>query len=266
VWSTLCDYAGVKVVSVHLFEWTWKDIAQECEVYLGPAGYNSVQVTPPQESILGDSWTIHYQPVSYKLETRQGSEAEFVDMVRRCKKAGVEVMVDAVINHMATTFLANTADVREALKDRKEKGEKPLECGFKDGVGIQACEGWNGTIYEDREYHQNDPRMDGFSSLRGHFHRFPWSAKDNCAWNFKETDAGYYCDMEALPDLDTENFEVQYMQRNFMNKLFAMGVTMLRIDAARSVHPEQTAKILSTAPWDYVFQEWLKEWKDTPVQ
>lgn len=29
---------------VHLFEWKWKDIAQECEDFLGKHGYGGVQV------------------------------------------------------------------------------------------------------------------------------------------------------------------------------------------------------------------------------
>ncbi|CAF5008452.1 unnamed protein product, partial [Rotaria socialis] len=41
------------------------------------------------------------QPVSYKLQSRSGTEAEFIDMVDRCNKAGVRIYVDAVINHMA---------------------------------------------------------------------------------------------------------------------------------------------------------------------
>lgn len=29
---------------VHLFEWKWDDIANECEQFLGPNGYGGVQV------------------------------------------------------------------------------------------------------------------------------------------------------------------------------------------------------------------------------
>lgn len=29
---------------VHLFEWTWPEIARECEEFLGPQGYGGVQV------------------------------------------------------------------------------------------------------------------------------------------------------------------------------------------------------------------------------
>ncbi|RMH63554.1 MAG: hypothetical protein D6685_07675 [Bacteroidetes bacterium] len=37
-------------VIVHLFEWRWDDVAAECEAFLGPMGYDAVQVSPPVES------------------------------------------------------------------------------------------------------------------------------------------------------------------------------------------------------------------------
>ena len=94
-----------KTTIVHLFEWRWNDVAQECERYLGPAGFKAVQVSPPQEHIVaaeaGYPWWQRYQPVSYQLESRSGDRQEFADMVSRCRQAGVDIYVDAVINHMA---------------------------------------------------------------------------------------------------------------------------------------------------------------------
>ena len=90
-------------VFVHLFEWKWTDVAHECEAVLGPAGYAAVQVSPPQEHSVQASgtWSERYQPVSYSIEkSRSGTRAEFVDMVARCRAAGVAIYVDAVINHM----------------------------------------------------------------------------------------------------------------------------------------------------------------------
>ena len=86
---------------VHLFEWTWPDVARECETFLGPAGYSAVQVSPPQEHVTGEQWWTRYQPVSYQLESRGGDRAQFEDMVRRCRAAGVDIYVDAIINHMS---------------------------------------------------------------------------------------------------------------------------------------------------------------------
>lgn len=86
---------------VHLFEWQWNDIASECENYLGPNGFSAVQVSPPQKSVSGTQWWTRYQPLSYAIEGRSGTRAEFASMVSRCKAAGVDIYVDAVINHMA---------------------------------------------------------------------------------------------------------------------------------------------------------------------
>lgn len=86
---------------VHLFEWRWNDIATECETFLGPKGFSAVQVSPPQKSVDNAAWWSRYQPVSYSFEGRSGSRQEFQNMVQRCKSVGVEIYVDAVINHMA---------------------------------------------------------------------------------------------------------------------------------------------------------------------
>lgn len=86
---------------VHLFEWRWDDVATECETFLGPKGFSAVQVSPPQKSVDHSAWWARYQPISYSFEGRSGTRAQFVDMVQRCKAAGVDIYLDAVINHMA---------------------------------------------------------------------------------------------------------------------------------------------------------------------
>ncbi len=88
-------------VFVQLFEWRWDDVAAECENFLGPAGYAAVQISPPQEHVKGSEWWTRYQPVSYKIESRSGTRAEFADMVQRCKNAGVDIYADALTNHMS---------------------------------------------------------------------------------------------------------------------------------------------------------------------
>ncbi len=96
-------FAAPRTVFVQLFEWPWNDIAAECESYLGPNGFAAVQVSPPQEHLSSPNspWWERYQPVSYVLRSRSGTESEFKDMVSRCARAGVDVYVDAVINHMS---------------------------------------------------------------------------------------------------------------------------------------------------------------------
>ena len=49
-------YLENRTAMVHLFEWKFKDIADECEKFLGPMGYGGVQVNSKLINTL-------YQPV-----------------------------------------------------------------------------------------------------------------------------------------------------------------------------------------------------------
>lgn len=105
-------FAVDRSVIVHLFEWKWSDIADECERYLGPKGFGGVQViylytsyvifilkyickqiSPPNENLVISSsnrpWWERYQPVSYILNTRSGDEAALADMISRCNAVDV---------------------------------------------------------------------------------------------------------------------------------------------------------------------------------
>ncbi|KOU18864.1 glycosidase [Streptomyces sp. WM6372] len=92
---------GDKDVTAVLFEWRFESVARACTDALGPAGYGYVQVSPPQEHIQGPQWWTSYQPVSYKIAGRLGDRAAFKAMVDTCHAAGVKVVADSVINHMA---------------------------------------------------------------------------------------------------------------------------------------------------------------------
>ncbi|MFG3002053.1 carbohydrate-binding module family 20 domain-containing protein [Streptomyces sp. NPDC048340] len=92
---------GEKDVTAVLFEWRFDSVAAACTGSLGPAGYGYVQVSPPQEHIQGAQWWTSYQPVSYKIAGRLGDRTAFKNMVDTCHAAGVKVVADSVINHMA---------------------------------------------------------------------------------------------------------------------------------------------------------------------
>ncbi|MGL5857637.1 MAG: carbohydrate-binding module family 20 domain-containing protein [Angustibacter sp.] len=102
--STRAAAVGDNDAIVHLFEWNWASIGRECTSVLGPRGYGGVQVSPPQEHVVladrGYPWWQDYQPVSYQLSSRRGDRAAFAAMVDACHGAGVQVYVDAVVNHM----------------------------------------------------------------------------------------------------------------------------------------------------------------------
>ncbi|MFB6618349.1 carbohydrate-binding module family 20 domain-containing protein [Streptomyces sp. NPDC056367] len=92
---------GEKDVTAVLFEWRFDSVAKACTDSLGPAGYGYVQVSPPQEHVQGSQWWTSYQPVSYKIAGRLGDRTAFKNMVDTCHAAGVKVVADSVINHMA---------------------------------------------------------------------------------------------------------------------------------------------------------------------
>jgi len=86
-------------VGVQLFMWNWDSIAAECE-FLAEQGIDWVLTSPPQEHISGAAWWTVYQPVSYQIEGRLGTREGFAAMVETCASHNVDIIADAVINHM----------------------------------------------------------------------------------------------------------------------------------------------------------------------
>ena len=89
-----------KGVIVTAFQQNWNSIASECTNTYGPEGVKYVQISPSQDHIKGKAWWTSYQPVSYSLNSKLGTEAEFKHMITTCKAANVGIIADAVINHM----------------------------------------------------------------------------------------------------------------------------------------------------------------------
>ena len=91
-----------KDVQVIAFQQTWNTVAKECTSTYGPEGVAYVEVSPPQESIQGTQWWTSYQPVSYKLDSKLGTEAEFKNMIKQCNAVGVDIIADVVLNQTAS--------------------------------------------------------------------------------------------------------------------------------------------------------------------
>ncbi len=234
-----------RTVFVHLFEWKWTDIANECEQFLGPKGYAAVQISPPNEHAeITDPlypWWQSYQPVSYKLDSRRGTRAEFVDMVQRCHAAGVDIYADAVVNHMTGWVPPDT-----------------------EMTGIA------GSTFYHYSYPADPPEYS-----YSHFHHI--NSSDNCVINnYDDGDnvrkcelAGSPTDAHGLVDLKTEDGVVQQKIADYMNDLLNIGVGGFRIDAAKHMYPADIAGIISRLnqdPGDYfLFQEVIDKDNDQPV-
>ncbi|PMR58584.1 alpha-amylase [Verrucosispora sp. ts21] len=203
---------------VHLFQWRWDSIAEECETNLGPNGWGGVQVSPPQEHVVLPSaegatypWWQDYQPVSYRLDaTRRGTKAQFVDMVERCRAQGVKIYVDMVLNHMSGTGSA--------------------------GAGPGSA----GTVYGKYSY----PNLfdDGSGDSYGYADFGPCYRRINNWGNKQEVQD---CELLDLADLNTADPEVRRKIAKYMNAVIDLGVAGFRVDAAKHVQESHLADIIN---------------------
>ena len=202
--TTLTD-TQKRTVFVQLFEWPWKDVASECENYLGPAGFSAVQVSPPNEhpSTEASNWWERYQVVSYKMQSRGGSEADFTQMVQRCHRAGVDVYADVVMNHMT---------------------------GMPNGTGSA------GSTFTHYDY----PGLYQY----GDFHHCGRNGDDRII-NFNDLFELQNCELVNLADLATESASVQGKQADYLNHLLDLGVAGFRFDAAKHMPARDIQSLLS---------------------
>ncbi|XP_034249941.1 alpha-amylase B-like isoform X2 [Thrips palmi] len=190
---------------VHLFEWKWTDVADECERFLAPKGYGAVQVSPVTENVVVwkdgmRPWWERYQPISYLLQTRSGTEEEFRAMVQRCNKAGVRTYVDVVLNHMTNEHA------------------KPV-----------------GTAGSTAQTTQKE-----FPAVPFHASNFHRSCK---LTTYYDANTVRNCEVSGLKDLDHSQEIVRDRQVELLNKLVAMGVAGFRVDAAKHMWPQDLKKI-----------------------
>lgn len=138
---------GPKDVTAVMFEWKFASVAKACTDQLGPAGYGYVQVSPPQERIQGSTWWTAYQPVSYKIAGPLGDRTAFKAMVDTCHAAGVKVVADTVINHMANASGTGTGGTSFSKYDYPGlySGADMDDCratisNYQDRANVQNCE------------------------------------------------------------------------------------------------------------------------------
>ncbi len=192
-------------VFVHLFEWRWTDIARECEVYLGPRGFEGVQISPPSEHAIVRNagaffpWWQRYQTVSYKLDqSRSGTAAELGDMVARCKAVGVDIYADVVINHMTA------------------------------GSGTGSA----GTVYTKYSY----PSVP-YTQLDFHS---PCNIDSYAVASQVQN-----CELVGLADLETSSDTVRGRIARYLISLNELGIRGFRVDAAKHVAPADMEAIFT---------------------
>ena len=217
-------HSSATPVLANLFEWNWPSVANECTTQLGPAGYAGVQVAPPQDStkrtVLGNGsdtvlhpWWEVYQPTDYSLTSRMGTESQFKAMVRTCRRAGVKVYVDAVINHMTgqgTTSYGGTTFTKYAypgLYSASDFHSYPANCPVPPAAGSTDREG----------------------SIR----------------DYNDVTQVSNCELSSLADLNTASAKVRGTLAGYLNKLLSYGVSGFRVDAAKHIGQTDLAAIES---------------------
>ncbi len=245
--------APVGGVFVHLFEWPWADVAKEC-TFLAQKGYTAVQVSPPNEHIVPTAnqggnagaeypWWARYQPVSHdatKLISRSGNLAAFQTMVNDCNVVGVDVYVDAVINHMAYIMVGSPAAGTAGTQ-------------YNNGFPNPATR-FYGTQYGPSAFH-NDCNIVSYA----------------------DRNQVQSCKLSGLPDLNTGSAYVQGQLTAYLQALLNMGVKGFRIDASKHIAAHQLGAILGglTLPGggrpfiyheviDIDTSERVRDWEYTP--
>lgn len=255
VFSQLCEYdepvAGPRgqerrsPVYVQLWEWNYVDIAKECARYLGPNGIGAVQISPVTEHILGSEWYTKYQPIGFGLHSRSGSAQQLAEMIATCRAAGVQIMVDVILNHIAAPCPA------------------ALQAGY---TAVMPCVGWAGSNYGNRRINSEDgwkgPEL--FHNILGNLMgNCPVEEPDFTCPQSEPPGDCTKCDFKGLPDWNTGLQSTRDMLAKHLMELHDLGVTMLRIDAASYISSEDLAAIINQLPWDLVHQEW---WGGTPAE
>lgn len=197
-------------VTVNLWEWNWRSITRECP-RLQKEGYDGVQVAPPQDSLkrttaeqddpgtgsaLLHPWWEVYQAIDYSLTSRMGDEAEFKTMVSTCRRAGVKVYVDAVINHTA-------------------------------GQGTQS---YGGKTYAPYSYPDA-----GYTAKNFHVPREECPSADGGITDYSNKTQVFNCNLVGLQDLATQTRQVRGTLADYLNTLLSYGVSGFRVDAAKHV-------------------------------
>jgi pullulanase len=193
-------------VQVIAFQQTWNTIAKECKDTYGPEGVGYVEVSPPQESIKGSSWWTSYQPVSYKLDSKLGTEAEFKNMITVCKAQGVGIIADVVMNNTAAP----------------------------DGTK-KTYTGTNGS-----EYTPDTGSFPGFATATypdgltaADFHTCTKEVAD-----YKNQEEVQQCRLNGMLDFDSESKKVQDIEADYMARMYNYGVLGFRIDAAKHINTD----------------------------
>ena len=188
--------------------------------YLESLGVNGIWLMP-----IHPSNSYHkYDVIDYfDIDPDYGTTYDFENLLAECKKRGIKVIMDLVINHSSTLHEWFTITA-EYLRELPE-GEQP---------NVEDCE------YFDY-YNWSKEKKTGYSKLGG-------------------TDYYYECQFSyGMPDLNLSNENLRASLTNVMRYWLDMGVDGFRVDAAKEFYTGNVEKNIEAMNWLYSTAASLKE-------
>lgn len=186
-------------VVLRAFNWPFARVTKEM-ASLAKIGYTHVLVSPPTLSNPNKAWWARYQPVDYRIFSEElGSKQEFKEMTEAGKKAGVDIVADVVLNHMAD--MQETADYSFP------------HAAWRDKYKVDA-------LFTREHFH--DPFC-----IRNYNNATEVRNGQMCS---SDKDRG-------LPDLDQKHPHVLKVQREYLRSLWDLGAKGFRFDAMKHMEP-----------------------------
>lgn len=234
---------GQKGGIIEMFGWPHSEIESECET-IGQSGWLGVKVFPAQEQLMSyqpfnnimNPWYFMYQPISYRLEGRMGTRDDLRKMIATCRKYGVRVYADAVVNHM--TGGGNDANSNH----RFGSGGSCTNWGNKTTSASDPSPFYTQDFAYTYNDHTDQPPSQEFPAV-------PYSPTDfHCeralnSWNDPlDLNAGW---LEGLTDLNTEKPNVRMRIADYMTDLLGIGFSGFRVDAAKHIQPDDLVAIFT---------------------
>jgi len=248
---------------VELFGWPHRDVAKECPT-LAKLGYLGVKLFPAQEQVMSNQpfnnvlnpWYFMYKPVSYKLQGRMGTRDELREAIRACRKVGVRVYADAVINHM--TGCGNDANPNHRNSAGGGCTTWPNKNSSQPGGSSPSytqCFSFTYGKHTDQPPSQEYPAVP-WGPVDFHCERELNSWTDPLCLN-----AGW---LSGLVDLHTGRDNVRERIADYLTDLIGIGFSGFRVDAAKHICPDDLAAIFGKVrrnlggrlPGDFV--SWLE--------
>jgi len=195
----------------HLFNYPFKKIVDELPA-IKDAGFSYIQISPPQLSRADKEWYGRYQPIDYRvIDSPLGNEDDLKELIYKAKIDGIQIIVDVVFNHMA------------ALGENYDLTYPPKWARQKYGLS---------TLFTASDFHTAFCIGDYNSTYEVRNGRLCGASPDG-----------------GLPDLDSSE-RVIAIQKEYLQRLLALGVKGFRFDAAKHMEPFHMRALVDALPSD----------------